>query len=291
MKFHNFKFQSGGRNLCRMGDSQRHYVHLTLCKVVAPVFMGNLLESGVVTSCIDMISLIYTIDHSWLTSTYWHFLRGSQGGALEWVANKWHLDKLSPISNDISTWLLHDLSRTMRQIAIKNLIKVCVSLFDIINWHLVQTHRFPYIQIYWPEYLETTFITAAFWCAPSEQPTDLFVSRQMWSCVFLLLGISLYTMVTVNYRLIHLIRTWDRAFPSMVKIILCTKWIWRWWLRSCIRGLRYRVWRDRSYCLRADLVGVLAVLSWSSPASNIGSDTLSSIPCLTFNKNNIQCFF
>lgn len=188
----------------------------------SPAFMGNLLKSSVVSSCVDMISLIYTIGHSWSASTYWNFLRGSPGGLVEWIVNKWCLDKLSPISNDISAWLLHDVSRTIASIAIKKLIKVSVSLS--ISWAITwrQTHRFPCNQVHWPEYLETGFITAAFWCVPSEQPTDMFVSHQMCSPVFLLLCISLCTVVCVNYCLVHLIRTWDAAFPSVVQITLCT---------------------------------------------------------------------
>lgn len=141
---------------------------------------------------------LYTISHLWSASTYWNFLRGSPGGPVEWVTNKWCLDKLSSISNDISTLLLHDLGRTMRLIAIKKLIKVCVSL--LISWADTcwQTHRFPCNQVYWPEHLETAFITAALWCVLSEQPTDTFVSHQTCSHVFLLLSISLCTMVSVN---------------------------------------------------------------------------------------------
>lgn len=178
--------------------------------------MGNLLKSRVVSSCVDMISLIYTIGHSWSASTYWNFLRGSPGGLVEWIANKWCLDKLSPISNDISAWLLQDVSRTITSITIKKLIKVSVSLS--ISWAITwwQTHRFPCNRVHWPEYLETSFITAAFWCVPSD------VSPDVIPCVSAARYQLMYCGVCelLSYECCIL---WDTAFPSVVQITLCTK--------------------------------------------------------------------
>lgn len=255
-----------------------HDAHFTLCKVVVPVFMGNLLELGVVASCIDTILLICTIGHLWSASTYWNFLSGSQGGPAEWAANVWCLNKLSPISNDISTWLLHDLIRTMRLIAIKKLINISVSL------------SISRADAWWQMYkismqgsiLAQTFKTSLYHCSIlvcSLRTTNRYVCVS--PDIFLCVSAARYPlMYDVNYYPIHLIRTRDRIFPSVVQIILCTKWIWRWWLRSCIRRLRYWAWRDLSYGLRADLVGVLKGLSWSSSAGGIDSDTLSPLPCL-----------
>lgn len=58
MKFHNLRFQSVDRSLCRLRELLRQDTLFTLSKVVASVFMENFLEFDVVASCIDMVSLI-----------------------------------------------------------------------------------------------------------------------------------------------------------------------------------------------------------------------------------------
>ena len=77
---------------------------------------------------------------------------------------------------------------------------------------------------------------------------------QVCSCGFLLVGISPCTTMSVHHYLICLIQTWDTAFPSVFQIILCTTWIWRWWLRSwgnggtSCRGTWVFVWELSSGC-------------------------------------------
>lgn len=142
LKFHNLKFQSVDRSLCRLGELLSQDTLFTLSKVVASFFYGKL--SGVWYCGFLYRHGITALYHRPFVISI-NLLKSLQVFPRKTCElSSWKV--IDPcLKTSVNTWFLHDWSTTVRLITIKNPIKILVSPWISLDDPLIDLHASKYV--------------------------------------------------------------------------------------------------------------------------------------------------